>query len=138
MEQPVWVNNEYGDTMDIVNGWGLEILDHKQFGDYQGDDAYLLRNLNGEVGLAVLGYGSCDGCDTFMYLCYEARESGDWTEVVEYSRTLLDSIHWEDSKEELMAWVSESADNGYNWWNYDTEAIEWLNSHGAKAEDPAY
>lgn len=138
MNKPIWVTDEYGDTRDIVKGWGLEILDHKRFGDYQGDDAYLLRNLNGEVGLAVIGYGSCYGCDAFMYLCDNARESGDWTEVVEYSRTLLDSVYWKDSKEELMAWVNESADNGYNWWSYDTEAIEWLNSHGAKVGISSY
>ena len=138
MEQPIWVTNEYGDSTDIVNGWGLEILEHKRFGSYQGDDAYLLRSYDGQVGLFVVGYGSCTGCDYLQHLCYEAQLTGDWSEVVEHSRSLLDSVHWEGSKEELMAWVNESADNGYNWWSYDTEAIEWLNSHGAKVEDPAY
>lgn len=138
MNKPVWVANEDGDSMDIVKGWGLEILADQRFGDYQGDDAYLLRNHDGHVGLLVVGYGSCTGCDYLQHICYEAQETGDWAEVVEYSRTLLDSVHWEDSKEELMAWVNESADEGYNWWSYDTEAIEWLNSYGAHLELPSY
>ena len=138
MKQPIWVTDEYGDSMDIVKGWGLEILDHKKFGNYQGDDAYLLRSHDGEVGLAVFGYGSCTGCDYLEHVCYKAQVTGDWTEVVEFSKGELRKVHWEDSKEELMAWVDESADNGYYWWSYDTEAIEWLNSHGAKVETPHY
>ena len=86
----------------------------------------------------MIGYGSCYGCDHLQFLCEEARDSEDWIQVVEFSKQKLAEVHWENSMEELMAWVSESSVNGYNWWNYDTEAIEWLNSHGAKAEDPAY
>ena len=138
MEQPIWVTDEYGRISDVVNGWGVEILAEKMFGDHQGDIAYILRNHDGQFGLSVLGYGSCLGCDAFMYLCNNAHKSGDWTEVVEYSMILLDNVYWKDSKEELMAWVNESADNGYNWWSYDDEAIEWLNSHGAKVETSHY
>lgn len=138
MEQPIWVTDEYGDTKDIVNGWGLEILAEQRFGDYQGDHAFLLRNHDGQIGLCVLGYGSCTGCDYYQHICYEAQVIGDWSAVVEHSENTLRSVHWENSMEELMAWVEESADRGFDWWAYDTEAIKWLNSYGAHLDLPDY
>lgn len=138
MNKPVWVIDVYGDTDDIVRGWDLPIHDRKVFGSYQGDIAYILRNHDGQFGLSVFGYGTCSGCDYLKHITYAAEVSGDWSEVVAFSKDKLREVHWENSMEELMAWVNESADNGYNWWSYDTEAIEWLNSHGAKVELPNY
>lgn len=138
MDKPIWITDEYGDTDDIVRGWDLPIFDRKVFGSYQGDIAYILRNHDGQFGLSVFGYGTCSGCDYLKHITYSSEMSGDWSDVVAFSKDKLREVHWENSMEELMAWVNESADNGYNWWSYDTEAIEWLNSHGAKVETPHY
>lgn len=138
MNKPVWVTDKYGDTEDIVKGWGLEILAEKRFGGYQGDHAFLLRNHDGQIGLSVIGYGSCTGCDYLQDLCYEAQVTGDWIKVVELSKERLAEVHWENSMKELMAWVDEVSQVGSHWWTYDTEAMEWLNSHGAHLELPLH
>lgn len=138
MNKPIWVTDEYGDTKDVVNGWGLEILAEQRFGDYQGDHAFLLRNHDGQIGLSVIGYGSCYGCDHLKYLCEEATYSGDWIQVVEFSKEMLAKAHWANSVEELMVWVDEVSQVGSHWWTYDTEAMEWLNSYGAHLELPNY
>lgn len=126
--KPAWVTCDYGTSYDdLVKSWGYEIVDQEEFGSYQGDLTYLLRD--GErYGLLVIGYGSCSGCDELQAI-EPWDDDGDWTEVVELADRLRDEIHWEDDKDALMAWVDEHPEN--HWWSYDDQIRAWLNDHGA-------
>lgn len=140
MNKPVWVTENGGDVFDvndIANGWGLEVLVKKEVGKHR-DLILLFRNFDGQIGLLVFGDSSCAAIGYYSRLCLRALKSEDWSEVVEYSKSLLRRIHWENSMEELMAWVDESSKVGSHWWTYHREAIEWLNSYGAHLDLPDY
>lgn len=126
--KPSWIpEGEYPEYSHIVESWGYEVIATRVFGCYQGDIGYLLRD--GERhGLAVIGYGSCSGCDN-LAAATPWDDDADWSPIIELAAGLERGIHWEDTHEELMEWVNTTPEN--HWWSYDDDMVEWLNSHGA-------
>ena len=126
--KPAWVTSDYGTSYeDLVKSWGHEIVDQEEFGSYQGDLIYILRD-GDRHGLLVIGYGSCSGCDEL-----EARQpwddEGDWSGVIALADELRQDVHWEADKGALMAWVGAHPES--HWWAYDNSIRQWLNGHGA-------
>lgn len=48
---------------EILRPLGIQILAEACFGEYQGDYLLGVRGPDGRVGVVVVGYGSCEGCD---------------------------------------------------------------------------
>lgn len=131
--KPAWVDAE-GDVSydDIVKSWDFEIAAAQEFGSYEGDLAYVLKGTSIGVGLLVVGYGSCSGCDQLQATLSDIGwddtgniREGDWGELVGLAKELRDSVHWEATKEGLAAWVMAQPEN--RWWSYDREIAKWLN-----------
>lgn len=67
------VDNHYRDVtnlysishQDILKREGFDIISFEEFGYYQGDYASIVAK-DGKIGLAVIGYGSCGGCDALL------------------------------------------------------------------------
>lgn len=126
--KPAWATGDYRTSYDdLVKSWGHEIVEQDDFGSYQGDLIYLLRD-GDRYGLLVVGYGSCSGCDELRSVD-PWDDEGDWTAVVALADKLRADVHWEADKDALMAWVSEHPEN--HWWAYDLDIRRWLNDHGA-------
>jgi hypothetical protein len=122
-------NHDYPTYSDIVADWGYEILASKTFGEWQGDYVYLLSH-SGRVGVAIIGYGSCSGCDAL-----EGTDTGrgqiPWREyqpIMDLSRSLRESIRWFAEPDDVLAWLESSkAEN--NWWYYDEEIATYVRSY---------
>lgn len=126
--KPAWVTGDYGTSYDqLVKSWGHEVIDQDEFGSYQGDLIYLLRE-GDRHGLLVLGYGSCSGCDELQSV-EPWDDEGDWTDVVLLAVRLAGEVHWEPTKGALMDWVNSYPEN--HWWSYDHSIRKWLNDRGA-------
>jgi hypothetical protein len=79
---------EYPSYMQLVESYGLEVIESLMLGSYQGDILMVLRNDSGQFGLLVTGYGSCSGCDALEGCRGKAKE-------LETLRSdLCDSIVW--------------------------------------------
>lgn len=50
---------------EILERKGFKIDAFEVFGDYQGDYAAIVEK-DGKVGLTIIGYGSCSGCDALQ------------------------------------------------------------------------
>lgn len=59
---------------DILKRQGFNIDAFEAFGSYQGDYAAIVEK-DGKVGLAIIGYGSCGGCDALESI----------TDILDYS-----------------------------------------------------
>jgi len=99
---------------DIVQAWGHPVLAHERFGDYQGDHVYVLVGSAPDVvGISVIGYGSCSGCDVLA--------SCDYPEVVvELAERTLDQVRWfataHEADEAFAAMVGP--DGELQWWGH--------------------
>ena len=88
----------------------IEVIGSQTFGHYQGDYIFIVKNSEGELGVVVVGYGSCSGCDA-LEAC----------ETEEQFNSLIDSIvaniKW-GSKKKLISYVkNEVKDN--DWYRSD-------------------
>lgn len=120
--KPEWVG-QYGTSYDeMVRSWGFEVEDSAEFGSYQGDLVYVLWD-GGRVGLVIIGYGSCSGCDS-LEAAQPWDEDGDWTAVSDLSDKLRGDVHWEPSRPAMAAWIGKHPEN--HWWSYDDEIQSWL------------
>lgn len=131
------MNNEYVDYSDIVADWGYEILAHKTFGEWQGDLVYLLSHGN-RIGLAVIGYGSCTGCDALLAADDWGR-TGPWREcepIMELSRSLRESVRWFNDRAGLLAWL-ETVENRNDWWFYDADVLAYVRELAEEAAGEA-
>lgn len=128
MLMPDWaLNKNSGPTYDdIVASWGYNTLDTFKSESHQGDKIYLLKDFQGRIGLVVIGYGSCSACDELE----AAKAEDDWRSIEMLSIKYRQSIHWENSKEELMHWCGLRY--GKDWWAHDEKIQEWLIGHRAQ------
>jgi hypothetical protein len=140
--RPDWLSEqdaEWGPSyLTIIKSFpDLMVLEHGEFGSYQGDEAALVSHPTLGVGLTVWGYGSCSGCDALQATMTEVgwnenpsrddREGVDWTPLVELREEMHRNIHWEPEFADLKAWVE--ANPGNHWWSYDAEVAGWINAH---------
>lgn len=129
--KPSWINDD-PDSEDyrydgIVRSFGYTVEARKEFGEYQGDLAYVLRD--GEhIGYVVIGYGSCCGCDAYEDALPEGHwscEFGDdpclcdWTGIVALRDELLGAVRWSRPAD---------ADPANEWWTHETEMFKWLSA----------
>jgi hypothetical protein len=59
---------------DLVEYTGLTVLAEQEFGSYQGDLVFIVRDDDGRTGAVVVGYGSCTGCDALQDVTWD----DDW------------------------------------------------------------
>lgn len=147
--RPEWLAEEdaqWGPSyLTLIKSHGYEVVEHEEFGSYQGDEAALLRD--GERwGLSIWGYGSCSGCDELQSIMTsvgyfypdegDVEDTRDFTELENLRERMKNAIHWADSKEELAKWATEFPE--HSWWSYDAEIKGWVNRVlGAEIEIPA-
>jgi len=89
-----------------------ECLLWEEFGSYQGD--YVAIVGSGDLlGLAIIGYGSCSGCD--------ALEACGWGDEDDYEQNVSDlmddiqrSVFW-GTKAEILAHIND--ENRIEWWS---------------------
>jgi hypothetical protein len=128
---------------EILRQQGFSITAFETFGDYQGDYAAIVEK-NGKVGLVIIGYGSCSGCDALegitdtLYLSYkpsqedyennpeEAKQNEEdyernlasyREELQAYANDISNSVRYgsyEDLKEHIMG-----EDNIIKWYTSD-------------------
>ena len=118
--KPLWANNDYVTYGEIVKSFGYEVVAEEDFGDFQGDFCYILKDGN-RIGYLIVGYGSCSGCDalqdaTPFCLC-DHDCICDWSNVVQLRDSIFNSIKW------------ESPDNALpenHWWVHEDGVKEWL------------
>ena len=76
-----------------------EILIERSVGSYQGDMLVLYKK-SGEFGFLSFGYGSCSGCDSYL-----------WCESIEALQNLMDSLYedivWKDTAEEMKFFLKK-------------------------------
>lgn len=119
------------DWRDLVNSFGLDVLEWHEFGSYQGDIVAVLAD--GERrGWLVIGYGSCSGCDALQGVVgYESK--APWTdlpEVVALRAETFDKIRWFDAEAALRSWLAchqrDDSDAVGDWYFYDDDVKERL------------
>lgn len=139
-EQPI--SNEAadydGDTSSpsygaLVRAWGFEVIYWRTLGSYQGDFVVGLRD-GRRVGIVVIGYGSCSGCDALEgAFDYTYDESGyscrDWLSqqrVIDLSEELRADVKWFDDTTQLRmavhAWATGTSPD-VQWWMHDKEYV---------------
>lgn len=76
---------------------------------YQGDSRVLLHDSAQGYGILVFGWGSCSGCDAL-------QDCSTHEDLAKLADSLSDDIHWEPTREALLAWVNETPwDLKYSW-----------------------
>ncbi len=84
--------SEYADYDELIRATGLTIDASEAFGDYQGDYVYVVRD--GERrGIAIVGYGSCSGCDALQ------ASHGVQAEMEDIAWGIRRSVVWGDETE---------------------------------------
>ena len=132
MKRPDWWGRRAGIDHygDLVDSLGHEVIAEESFGDYQGDQAYILRGQDRRIGYLVIGYGSCSGCDAMQDAvpwCIGHDESAcgcDWSGVVELRDSIAGDIRWG---------VAPEPRDPNRWYSYDGGLIDWLIAEYAKA-----
>lgn len=141
----IWRENKakrgYGgvDYDDLLRASGHEIVESEEFGAYQGDFVFLLRKA-GRYGIAVVGYGSCSGCDALQ----AAEPSGDVSaddeqaqrqlaEVQALADQLAGEVVWPAEGKSLAMAVEEkvAADK---WWVYDEPILNYVRLIAGRAD----
>jgi hypothetical protein len=104
----------------LVKSIGVEILNEAEFGDYQGDIIFTVRDRR-KHGILVCGFGSCSGCDAIQsiteYDRLDEKKIGDLTALRDQ---LAGSIYWgEENGSGLETRIQSAKDeNGAYWfWN---------------------
>lgn len=95
---------------DIVELAGEVLVDLKD-GDYSGDAYFYLRTTEGLLGVAIIGYGSCSGCDA-LQACEDNKT------LRSLARDILNSIFFFNTKEELLAWLKDESVQCLKYYSY--------------------
>lgn len=116
------IGTEYISHQEILKRQGFEINVFETFGSYQGDYAAIVQK-DGKVGLAIIGYGSCGGCDalegihgsiTYPPSEEDYKENPDAAkEQAEYYEESVTTYH-KDLQE-----YAEEIERGVRWGTYD-------------------
>ena len=131
--RPDWLDDDYPSYENLVASWGYEVLSFDTTGSYQGDHEALLRDAGGRFGIAVIGYGSCSGCDSLEAATpytWDDDEDPDWSPVVDLAESLRDGVTWFNSGEDAAEWIDRKLDrDGTDWWPYDDEVVSVLKGY---------
>jgi hypothetical protein len=97
----------------LVEDWGYEVLsDEFTVGDY----LVLLRD-DDRLGFAMIGYGSCSGCDA-LAACRSAAE------VAGLSEDVRDGVRWFATPADLVAFLDGEVIKGeYYYWDAHTRRV---------------
>jgi hypothetical protein len=118
----------YTSYYDMVRSQG-KVIHESVIGDYQGDYIYLVESPNGKIGFAVVGYGSCSGCDALQ----AAMDYGDSERNLnDLWESVVSGIYWGNAQEIFDYVNNEEANRFYyyesDWVNARQEINEILNS----------
>ena len=90
---------------DLIALYGYEIVVEKRLGSYQGEYVFVVKD-GEQWGLAVISYGSCSGCDSFLAQMprrlAEYNDPGDYEGVLEVAEHTRDQIRWTKSQSDLV------------------------------------
>lgn len=108
------------DAPDLFMMMGREVLDARDFGDYQGFWVIVYR-YEGLYHITVYDYGTCSGCDEIMGLCSD-RDTQGLIQLVERSigytgDTLSDAVNAMKRDGWASSWYIDP---------YRIEIIDWL------------
>lgn len=110
----------------LVASWGYEVVASEIFGSWQGDEAYILSD-GDRIGIIVIGYGSCSGCDAFeAALPFPADDNSDWSELTSLCDEWRTVVRWFDSPVEALVALDLSSNSIYDWWLHDKDVVQWL------------
>lgn len=124
------------DYEDLLRATGHEIVKSKMFGYYQGDYVFVLRK-DGKLGVAVVGYGSCSGCDALQAAePYDisandeeaTRQLGD---VQALADQIAAGVVWPAEGKTLAEAVEEKI-QADQWWAYDKEIVDCVRSAASR------
>ena len=96
LKDPKWYPS-YEDAFD-----DCKILKWKTLGSYQGDHVALVEAKGGQVGFAVIGYGSCSGCD--------ALEGTGGEGAIAVFDGIRDGAHWEPTRAAMKVYLESHVD----------------------------
>lgn len=87
---------------DLLTHAGVDILATTEFGAYQGDYLFAVRQ-DGRHGIAIVGYGSCSGCDELENLLssnwhWKTWPDEEYRKVTEFAHDLAGRIDWGDKR----------------------------------------
>jgi hypothetical protein len=88
----------------------LKVVGCETFGDYQGDYVYVLESPTEGVGVVIVGYGSCSGCDS-REACNSAE---DFEELLQ---SVIKDIRW-GTVSELTDFINNNF-NDNSWYRHD-------------------
>ena len=108
----------------LVASWGYGVVASKTFGSWQGDIAYIFAN-GDRLGIIVIGYGSCSGCDAFE-AATPFGDDADWSQLESLRFEWREAVRWFDSPVEALVALDLASARGSDWWVFDKEIIEWL------------
>lgn len=104
---------KYTSYDDMINHMCDEILFEENTGEYQGDLYYVLRQ-GDQYGLAIIGYGSCSGCDA-----YKACVSDEDFETL--FDNIRNSIRWFPDHKSMLTYILNDENKSSNWWMNEKE-----------------
>lgn len=108
---------------DLLECAGLIILECREFGYYQGDLVFTVRD-GDRVGLTIVGYGSCTGCDALQAAIHN---DGDWSEVQTLADQIVEHIIWPSDEQTLVEVVRDRIASN-EWWLSDDEISTYVRS----------
>lgn len=148
------VDNHYRDVtnlysishQDILKREGFDIISFEEFGYYQGDYASIVAK-DGKIGLAVIGYGSCGGCDALLDIKENTSYAPDEEDFKNNPKEAEESLkkYKEDLAEsqELLQDYANSISNNVRYGTYEElknhitgedNVIKWYSSDAGFAE----
>lgn len=119
----------------LLEAKGLTVMGSEDFGDYQGDTIFHVRDTAGRDGILIQGYGSCSGCDA-LEAALSAGEN--WTPDPVAVEALADQmvamIFWNDEGD-LLPRLEAQIEQAASWWTYsDPDALDRARDFVAQAD----
>lgn len=104
----------------ITTKWKYEIVETASFGDYQGDEVYILKDSD-RFGFVVIGYGSSSGNDILKGACEDGPDAVD-----SLAEAIEAGIKWFNTLDEMYTHIIKERYDANAWWAYDQEIYDWF------------
>ena len=95
-------------------------------GSYQGDYVYLIQD-GDRWGTAIIGYGSCSGCDAYEGAAWDdeiaVQDGKEPTAVDSLRRDLQSNVRWFDSLDEARQYLLGD-ERQLQWWGAYAEELD--------------
>lgn len=112
---------------DVLTWAGYDILYSVRSGDYSGDlfaiikPAYKNTDEDRVIGFLRTEYGSCTGCDDLEDIkrFNETVSIKDRGVIIELARTMINTVKWFKTKEDLWLYLLDDVGNAEDWFRRD-------------------